>query len=377
MHAAGKAVPVRDERADGRRGMTRRRFVSAAAAGAAVCGASFPTIASPAASGDPGKADWAAFKRRFIEPEGRVVDTGNNGVSHSEGQGIGMLAAAHFNDQATFDKLAAWTNAHLTRGTDRLYAWRYKPGLSTPVDDPNNATDGDMLIAWAMFEAARKWNNPIYRAAGWEIANTIRVSLVRPVGSRLVLLPGTYGFVHGERVVVNPSYYVFPALHRFATDMPHPTWARLWKDGVDLLREARYGRWGLPADWVTMTEAAPAPDIADGWPARFSWDAVRVPLYMSWVGLTKEPAVASACDFWSSYPAGNAPAWTDLQSGSVAPYGQSCGLKAVQAFTTASHRGRDATLPSGTDAQDYYAAALALLTRIAHDTRESFSTPIV
>ena len=118
--------------------------------------------------------------------------------------------------------------------------------------------------------------------------------------------------------------------------------------------------------------------IADGWPARFSWDAVRVPLYMSWVGLSQEPAVASACQFLSSYPSGSVPAWTDLENGSVAPYGQSCGLRAVQAFSMAAHHGHeDVSVPSSADAQDYYAAALTMLVHVARATREDYSTPIV
>jgi endoglucanase len=324
-------------------------------------------------------ADWLAFKRRFIAPEGRVVDTGNNGVSHSEGQGIGMLSAVHFGDQETFDSLATWTNAHLIRATDRLYSWRYRPNQINPVDDPNNATDGDMLIAWAMLEAGRKWGSAAYRDAGVQIAENIRAALVRPMGDKLVLLPGTYGFVHADRTVLNPSYYVFPALHRFASEAPHPAWAQLWKDGVGLLREARYGRWGLPADWIAMEDGASAnPRIADGWPARFSWDAVRVPLYMSWVGMAQEPAVASAVQFWDNYPSGTAPAWTDLQSGAVAPYGQSCGLRAVQVFSTAMHHKREnIALPSAVEAQDYYAAALTLLVHIAHATRDDYATPVV
>ena len=38
------------------------------------------------------QAEWLAFRNRFIAPEGRVVDTGNGGVSHSEGQGYAMLS---------------------------------------------------------------------------------------------------------------------------------------------------------------------------------------------------------------------------------------------------------------------------------------------
>ena len=42
---------------------------------------------------------WAAYKTRFFQPEGRIVDTGNGGVSHSEGQGYGLLLAASMENE--------------------------------------------------------------------------------------------------------------------------------------------------------------------------------------------------------------------------------------------------------------------------------------
>ena len=32
------------------------------------------------------EAGWATYRRAFITSDGRVVDTGNAGISHSEGQ---------------------------------------------------------------------------------------------------------------------------------------------------------------------------------------------------------------------------------------------------------------------------------------------------
>lgn len=50
-------------------------------------------------------AGWAQYKHRFLLPEGRIIDTGNHNVSHSEGQGFGMLLAVYNNDRPTFDLL--------------------------------------------------------------------------------------------------------------------------------------------------------------------------------------------------------------------------------------------------------------------------------
>ena len=38
-------------------------------------------------------SDWRIFKQRFLAADGRIVDDGNGGISHSEGQGYGMVLA--------------------------------------------------------------------------------------------------------------------------------------------------------------------------------------------------------------------------------------------------------------------------------------------
>src|SRR5487761_2690925 len=56
---------------------------------------------------------WQDWSKRFVRPSGRVVDTGNHGISHSEGQGYGMLLAVAAGDRPAFDRLWAWTRANL------------------------------------------------------------------------------------------------------------------------------------------------------------------------------------------------------------------------------------------------------------------------
>jgi endoglucanase len=93
------------------------------------------------------RAEWLSFRTRFIQPDGRVIDTANGGQSHSEGQGWGLLFAARFDDREMFDRINAWRLRVLRRKGDALHAWRCRPGPAELVDDNNNATDGDLLIA--------------------------------------------------------------------------------------------------------------------------------------------------------------------------------------------------------------------------------------
>jgi len=56
---------------------------------------------------------WDSYKARFLMPDGRIIDTGNNSVSHTEGQGFAMMMAVMNDDRASFDKIWGWTNKTL------------------------------------------------------------------------------------------------------------------------------------------------------------------------------------------------------------------------------------------------------------------------
>ena len=327
-------------------------------------------MGSPAAAltGDLDRQEWAAFQARFLAPEGRVVDSGNAGVSHSEGQGWGLLFAVRADDRPGFDRLLGWTRRVLRRPRDELHAWRFEPHATVPVADLNNATDGDLCIAWALLEAGERWGVADYTALGTAIARDILRLLVRRAGGYSVLLPGARGFDRTEATILNPSYYVFPAFAALARAVPDPAWVRVAADGLVLLRAGRFGRWGLPPDWLALGKADGKLSLPGRWPPRFSYDAVRVPLYLAWAGLGSEPALGQARSFWTDSRHDYVPAWTDLTSDTVAPYAASPGVMAI--FRLASAQRSNAvsmarSLPLVAQAPDYYAAALVLLVRAA------------
>lgn len=317
-------------------------------------------------------SEWVLFRNRYMQPDGRVVDTANGGVSHTEGQGWAMLCAERAGDRASFDLLLSWTNRTLARRGDNLFAWRYRPEAG--VDDPNNATDGDLMIAWALLRAGQRWREPAYTGQGAAIGRDVLRLLARQVGEEVLLLPGAAGFEQRDHVVVNPSYYAFPAFRALAQAVPDPLWLRIAADGLGLLRRARFGRWGLTADWVAVPRTGGRPTPAPGWPPRFSYDAVRVPLYLAWAGMAREPAGAGAARFWTDPAHGRLPAWTDLSSDATSPYLASAGIQAIAQVITL-RQAEDAaapTLPSAGEAKDYYSAVLTLLARLAW--RDSLTT---
>lgn len=322
-------------------------------------------LASAAANADNA---WQAYQTRFITPEGRVVDTGNGNISHSEGQGWGMLLALAHNDRATFRRLWQWTRQHLSRPDDALFAWRYEPLASPPVADPNNASDGDLFIAWALQLAAERWQQRGYASASRTIRNDIQSRLIRRQGSLTLLLPGTNGFEHGEALDLNLSYWFMPALVDFAAREPEGPWQALIDSGQRLLDEARFGRYRLPTDWIRLApggELAPSPE----WPPRFGFDAVRIPLYFRWAGLTQAEGLGSIQAFWQD-PAHQPPtAWIDVFTEERAPYPASHGVRAIAHLAEPP----DPTPVNAAQLaeQDYYSVTLLLLARLARGSRES------
>lgn len=324
--------------------------------------------AMPAAAGPA--EEWRLFCDRFLTPDGRIVDTGNENVSHSEGQGWGLMFAAAFDDRPAFDRILAWTRRVLKRRTDNLHAWRFHPTATPSVADPNNATDGDLYIAFGLLMAHTRWRHGPYRDLAVAIGRDVLRLTLRHRGGHPVLLPGAGGFESAAGLVVNPSYLVLPAFAALERAMSDEAWRGLSRAGVALLSRARFGAWGLPPDWALLPNAANAPPrLATAWPPRFSFDAVRVPLLLAWAGETGHPALRGALTFWSDPRWSAPPAWVDLVTGQTAEFAASPGVRAIAAFGTArvGRGGSPLALPSVNASGDYYSASLTLLTRVACD----------
>ena len=312
------------------------------------------------------RLEFDIWKRRFLQPDGRVVDTGNGGVSHSEGQSYGLILAQAFDDRASFDLILHWTRLHLSRPYDRLLPWRYKPDSPNPVSDLNNATDGDLIYAWALLRAGKAWNEPHYTERGVDLASAILRLCVTTRDGRTMLLPAARGFSFQTHLVVNPSYYAFAAIRGLAEAVPDPRWQQLEYDGRRFLAESRFGRWYLPTDWEILPDQGRSKP-ADAWPPRYSWDAVRVPLQLVWAGVVEDPGpVYSAAGFWSAAHPTPFPAWTDVSNNSLAPYSGNSGVQAVARLSAAAilHKGSRDDLPPVASAKDYYAASLIMLSRL-------------
>ena len=271
---------------------------------------------------------WESYKSRFMMPDGRIIDTGNGNVSHTEGQGFAMLLAVANNDRPAFDKLWQWTDKTLRNKENGLFYWRYNPVAPNPVADKNDATDGDTLIAWALLRAQQQWHEKSYGSASDAITASLLKSTVVTFAGRQVMLPGAKGFYLNDHLNLNPSYFIFPAWQAFAARTHLTAWRKLQSDGQALLGKMAWGTSQLPSDWVAL-RADGRMEPAKEWPTRMSFDAIRIPLYVY---------------------------------DEVAPWFMTGGLLAVRDLTL----GEAQAEPQISAQDDYYSASLKLLVWLAN-----------
>lgn len=280
--------------------LVRRRLFPPLVALALVFGVSSPCLAEASASaqettpppaigdgmdttdlaGNVTRAEWRQWADAFLAPEGRVIDQLNGGISHSEGQGYGLMLAFAAGDGTAFDQIWSFTRDELRLRDDGLLAWRWDPAADPHVQDLNNASDGDILVALALVQAGRAWARPDLTAAGRDLVSAIAATVLGRHEDRAVLAPGADGFSANDRTdgpIVNPSYWIFEAFPLFAEIDPDADWRGLARDGLALIADLLEGGASLPPDWVSL-RGGPRP--AQGFDPVFGYNAMRIPLYL-------------------------------------------------------------------------------------------------
>ena len=306
---------------------------------------------------------WLAYKDHFLSVDGRIIDDANGGISHSEGQGYGMLLALAAGDDRSFARIWDWTSKQLYRRSDGLASWRWSPDATPHITDTNNASDGDILIAWALADAAERWNNPAYRAAARRIALSIGRSSTIKTRYGLTLLPAASGFRAADMddgPVVNPSYWVFPAFPRLKAVAPEVDWAAIAASGLAILDAARFGPLHLPTDWVSLKAERPTP--AKAFKPVFGYNALRIPLYLAWSGENAD-RIAPFVRVWARAADGHPSVINAMTGRSVEPF-YDAGYAAVPILVSCAFNGSGRG-PSAVPLEHYYSATLYLLTFMA------------
>lgn len=304
---------------------------------------------------------WHEYQQRFISKSGYLTDSYHK-ISHSEGQGTAMLFAAWAGDKSSFDTVWMWTKHNLQR-KDKLFAWRWDKSASPHITDNNNASDGDILIAWALLKAYEFWQTEAYLVEALQIMRAIRERLIYAHQGYHILLPGSRYFVKPEGIEYNASYVVLPALLDFARYGQKPAlWLNVYRDSLRLVNQARKSDLRITTDWMLVNNKGRLLPVEKREPL-LGYDVIRVPLYLAWCG--HDNYLKYYQDFWRQQGGWrSAPSWVNTVTGSHADYPPELGILSVRALAYVD-RGGQSYLFSEHKLEDYYSASLYLFSLMA------------
>ena len=323
-----------------------------------------------ALGGSAAATDWTMYQQAFVAPDGRVMDPSQNSISHSEGQGYGLLLALMNDDRPAFDRILKWTVDNLQVRRDALLAWSWgrRPNGDWNVIDYNNASDGDILIAFALLKAAQRWDHPPHRQAAQRIIRDIRTQLAVTVKDYRLIAPAYFGFNGDAGQVFNTGYLVLPAFAEFARVDDDVLWKRVLSDSWRLLERSAFSRFKLPADWVALENGQVTVDRTRS--PFFGYEAIRVPLYLAWHGAGERlAAFADYLQFVET--ASYLPSRVNLIDGTVSADEAPAGFYAVMGLCAerlgreplAHNLLREAAARIAREPKDYFSNTLYLLAR--------------
>jgi len=221
---------------------------------------------------------WDAYRQRFIQVDGRVIDWEADERTTSEGQAYAMLRAVLIDDPDTFARSFNWAELNLRRfnanGTpsDSLWSWKWGKDENGKwvILDKNFASDADIDAITALILAARRWNRPDYLQQAriklrdlWTLstvsgpapqANNPPALAGNPATMRY-LLPGPVEAFRPQPTLLylNPSYLAPYAFRIFAQVDTEHDWLSLVPSSYAVLNEsAKISAADLPSDWVAL-----------------------------------------------------------------------------------------------------------------------------
>ena len=248
----------------------------------------------PAAGAGAGGSDTAVQAGRFFldhyeQSDGQVVRFDQGGDTVSEGQAYAMVVAVGLGDRARFVAAWTWARTHLM-APDGLLAWRYRSGRET---DSESAADADILSAWALQLASRRFGDPDDRRSGVALIRSVVTREVETVAGHAVLLAGPWA--RGAAPLINPSYLLTPVLRALAGDDPTLAGVATASDSflAELLASGH-----LPSDWAIVAPDGTAhPTTPPGQPATpvsYGFDAVRLPVVLAASCRSSDRALAAS-----------------------------------------------------------------------------------
>lgn len=282
------------------------------------------------------KQSWEAYRQRFIQADGRVIDWEAEARSTSEGQAYAMLRSVFIDDPKTFALTLTWAEKNLRRDqpADTLWAWKWgRYGQNQwGILDRNFASDADVDAITALILASRRWNRPDYLRLAQSKLRDVWMLAIVPVGKQRYLLPGPReAFQQPTKLILNPSYFSPAAFRLFAqVDRSHD-WLSLVNSSYQMLeKSAALSTLQLPSDWLALdTETQQFQALLGTEPifSRYGFDAYRVwwrlALDATWFGEPRakrylQQHLSPLQQMWRSQQ--KIPAQIDLQGKATATY---------------------------------------------------------
>jgi endoglucanase len=321
-------------------------------------GAAF-LAAGQAGASSPVTTEWAAWCAAHLQDNGRVVDGPQGNVSHSEGQGYGLLLAQAYGDRPAFEAIEAWTQKHLATRQDTLMSWKWAPSSDHVWVDWHNATDGDLFRAWALLRADRDSGWGGYHDNAVAIARDIAALCLAPdprAPDQPMILPGAEAAGDPDRVIFNPSYVMPRALRELGDAADEPRLIQAADHGETMLAEL--AATGFLPNWVDVTPGGF--ELPVDHEMKWGYDALRIPLYLCWSGRFDHPAVDIALKLMG--PDLEKVTVESTSDGQLLEANDGAGFRAIRAFARCA-------VPAGSISGDYYSDSLLLLAQVA--TREA------
>lgn len=223
------------------------------------------------------RAQYELWKSRFIERcsqgDARIKYPESNNDTRSEGIGYGMLIAAYFGDQPTFDGLWDYYQRASMGG---LMNWR-RDGCNAGGNDTGSAADADIDAAFALIVANKQWGG--YAGDASTIVGNIRGALFQN-GCQGILLAGSTFAACG---CINPSYIPPGYYPAFGAVDQAAFWTTARTNSYTFFASVSNDNTGLVPAWAqsngsTNLQCPGAPQVSGGGMTNeFQADAARTP----------------------------------------------------------------------------------------------------
>jgi endoglucanase len=242
--------------------------------------------ACSATASPPQWPQWEAFKVKFVQKDGRIIEHSQQSRTTSEAQSYVLFHALVADDRATFQRILDWTENNLAGGhlEQQLPAWLWgkdSTGQWT-VLDRNPASDADMWLSYVLLEAGRHWHVKRYTRLGKALLTQIETrEITRLPGLGPMVLPGPQGFsLANDTWRLNLSYLPLQLIHKFIRTGNSQLWSGVMKSTLTLLEQATED--GIVPDWVLYDPDHGIRPDKQSLPRKIGYDAIRVYL---WAGM--------------------------------------------------------------------------------------------